>query len=98
MYNNILSYFFAILSWFLVVIALKGGIKNTKPNLFIMGSLIMCSFTLLFQIAEIHRRIVIGDISALMDTSYAILFICGAYLLFTIILNIIAYKIINNKK
>jgi len=98
MYYNVLSYIFAILSWFMVVIALTSAKETGRSFSFIISSLIFSSFALLFQIAEMHRRVYIGDLSALMDTSYAILFVCSAYLLFTVLLNIVAYKTIKNKK
>lgn len=89
-----LSTFFSLLSIIcgaaalaLPVIALARR-KNALP--FAAGSMGLCAFSLLGQIFEYNTRVNVQDWSALLDTSYAVLFCAAVLVALALVLNIAA--------
>ena len=92
-FTTALSTFFSLLSIFcgaaalaLPVIALVRR-KNALPFAASMG---LCAFSLLGQIFEYNTRVNVQDWSALLDTSYAILFCAAVLVALALVLNIAA--------
>ena len=89
-----LSTFFSLLSIIcgaaalaLPVIALVRR-KNALP--FAAASMGLCAFSLLGQIFEYNTRVNVQDWSALLDTSYAVLFCAAVLVALALVLNIAA--------
>mgnify|MGYP000317296745 CR=1 FL=1 len=62
--------------------------KNALP--FAAVSMGLCAFSLLGQIFEYNTRVNVQDWSALLDTSYAILFCAAVLVALSLVLNIAA--------
>ena len=57
----------------------------------------LCSISLIFQLFEMNRRVVLGDYAAIEDTIRAVLFASAALISITIFLNLIALVRAKNK-
>lgn len=82
-----LSTFFSLLSIFCGAAALARR-KNALP--FAAVSMGLCTFSLLGQIFEYNTRVNVQDWSALLDTSYAVLFCAAVLVALALVLNIAA--------
>ena len=89
-----LSTFFSLLSIFcgaaalaLPVIAL---VRRKNALSFAAVSMGLCAFSLLGQIFEYNTRVNVQDWSALLDTSYAVLFCAAVLVALALVLNIAA--------
>ena len=89
-----LSTFFSLLSIFcgaaalaLPVIAL---VRRKNAPAFAAASMGLCAISLLGQIFEYNTRVNVQDWSALLDTSYAILFCATVLVALALVLNIAA--------
>lgn len=65
--------------------------KNT------LVSFSLCAISLVFQLFEINRRVLLGDHAAIEDTIRAVLIASVALVLITVILNLVAFVKANNK-
>ena len=89
-----LSTFFSLLSIFCGAAALALPViaivrrKNALP--FAAASMGLCTFSLLGQIFEYNNRVNVQDWSALLDTSYAVLFCAAVLVALALVLNIAA--------
>lgn len=85
--NNLLSLLLGLTSWgFGLGAILKPGVQWLSP-----ASFLGCGVSLMFQLAEIRRRVGLQDWSALLDTMDAVLLAAGILLSFTFLLNLIAF-------
>lgn len=71
-------------------------IDPKKASLYIFLSLSACSLSIFFQIVYNNYLVKIGDWSALMDTSSAVLLVSGVLLVVTLVLN--AFALIKHLK
>lgn len=89
-----LSAFFSVLSIICGAAALALPVitlarrKNALP--FAAVSMGLCAFSLLGQIFEYNTRVNVQDWSALLDTSYAVLFCAAVLVALALVLNIAA--------
>ncbi len=81
---------------------LFAGLANTTPKAFIshrntLASFSLCAISLVFQLFEINRRVLLGDYAAIEDTIRAVLIASVALVSITIILNLVAIAKSKNK-
>ncbi|WP_318614901.1 hypothetical protein [Sporosarcina sp. YIM B06819] len=86
---NVGSLVLGLIAWILPVVSLmryiQGGHKNWAA--FSVMSVSACAISLYFQIVYNHHLVTIGDWSALMDTTGALVKVGAVLLIVTIVLN-----------
>lgn len=81
---------------------LFGGLAIRTPNAFsshrnTLVSFGLCTVSLVFQLLEVNRRVIIGDYAAIDDTIRAVVIASVALVVITIILNVVALVKAKNK-
>lgn len=81
---------------------LFGGLAIGTPNAFssyrnTLVSFGLCTVSLVFQLLEVNRRVIIGDYAAIDDTIRAVVIASVALVVITIILNVVALVKAKNK-
>jgi len=66
----------------------RGGVLK-HPYLFSVASFVFCAAGIIAEIFTIKRRLFAGDVGGIADTIDAVLIICIALLVFTVILNLL---------
>ncbi len=93
---NIGSLIFGVCAWVFAGLAISSSKAFTAHrNTFV--SFCLCAISLVFQLSEIHRRVILGDYAAVADTIRAILIASAALVAITTILNLIAVWKAKNK-
>ena len=93
---NIASLILGVCAW------LFGGLAIGTPNAFsahrnILVSFGLCTVSLVLQLLEVNRRVIIGDYAAIEDTIRAVVIASVALVVITIILNVVALVKAKNK-
>ena len=93
---NIASLILGVCAW------LFGGLAIGTPNAFsshrnTMVSFGLCTVSLVFQLLEVNRRVLLGDYAAIEDTIRAVVIASVALVVITIILNVVALVKAKNK-
>lgn len=93
---NIASLILGVCAW------LFGGLAIGTPNAFsshrnILVSFGLCTVSLVFQLLEVNRRVLLGDYAAIEDTIRAVVIASVALVVITIILNVVALVKAKNK-
>ena len=93
---NIASLILGVCAW------LFGGLAIGTPNAFsshrnTMVSFGLCTVSLVFQLLEVNRRVLLGDYAAIEDTIRAVIIASVALVVITIILNVVALVKAKNK-
>ena len=86
---NLISLLLGLLSWGLGL----GAVLRPGTRWLSIGSLLSCGGALLVQLLEVHRRVELGDWTALMDTMDAVVLAAIVLLAVTALLNLAAYFI-----
>lgn len=96
---NIGSLLLGLISWLFPVINIFRYKGSNEKNLITLSILSMssCVISLWFQIIYNHYLVQIGDWSALMDTTGALVFVSAVLITITIILNIISLFLYKNR-
>ena len=91
---NVLSIILGICAWLFAGFAIVASRTATahKNTLVSFG---LCGISIVFQLFEINRRVLIGDFSAIEDTIQAVIIASVVLIAVTVILNVIALK--NNR-
>ena len=81
---------------------LLGGLAIGTPNAFsshrnTLVSFGLCTVSLVFQLLEVNRRVIIGDYAAIDDTIRVVVIASVALVVITIILNVVALVKAKNK-
>lgn len=81
---------------------LFGGLAIGTPNAFsshrnTLVSFGLCTVSLVFQLLEVNRRVIIGDYAAIDDTIRVVVIASVALVVITIILNVVALVKAKNK-
>ena len=93
---NIVSLILGVCAWLFAGLAISTPkVPASHRNTFISVSL--CAISLIFQLFEINRRVLLGDYAAIEDTIRAILIASVALVSVTIILNLVAIAKAKNK-
>ena len=93
---NIVSLISGALAWIFAVFAITVSKAYTSHrNTFV--SFTLCTISLLFQLFEINRSVLIGDFSAIEDTIRAVIIAGIVLITITAILNLIAILKTKNK-
>lgn len=93
---NIASLILGVCAW------LFGGLAIGTPNAFsshrnTLVSFGLCTVSLVFQLLEVNRRVLLGDYAAIEDTIRAVVIASVALVVITIILNVVALVKAKNK-
>ena len=93
---NIGSLILGVCAW------LFGGLAIGTPNAFsshrnTLVSFGLCTVSLVFQLLEVNRRVLLGDYAAIEDTIRAVVIASVALVVITIILNVVALVKAKNK-
>lgn len=97
---NIGSLILALVAWILPVINLMLLRRNIYMNFLELSllSISSCAISLCFQMIYIYHLVEIKDVSALMDTNWAVALISTILLVFTLLLNIVSYILYRKKQ
>ena len=88
---NMVSIILGICAWLFAGFAIATSRTATAhKNTLISFSL--CVISILFQLFEINRRVLLGDFSAIEDTIQAVIIASVVLIAVTVILNVIALK------
>lgn len=96
---NVGSLILGLIAWILPIININNYKKRDKKNRTYLSILSMsaCIISLWFQIIYNYHLVEIGDWSALMDTTGALVRVSGILVIITIILNIINMFLYKNR-
>lgn len=94
---NLGSLVLGLVAWILPIINLVKRNKNEKWALYSIVSVSACVISLFFQIVYNDHLVRIGDWTALMDTSGAVVWLSLILTVVTILLNIITIVIYNKR-
>ena len=97
---NLASLILGVIAWILPVISIGNHKKKNENNWIILSitSMSACILSLWFQIIYNHHLVEIGDWSALMDTTGALVLVSGVLISITMILNIAIMLLYKNKE
>ena len=97
---NLGSLIFGLIAWMLPVIVLvrSGKIGDKSVALLCAGSLAACAVSICMQIFYSDYLVKIEDWSALMDTSAAVAKVSAFLLIVTVLLNVLALRVVFEKK
>lgn len=84
-------------AWLFAILAITAP-KALTAHRNTLTSFSLCTVSLVFQLLEIHRRVLLGDYAAIEDTIRGILIASISFVLITIILNFIAIVTAKNKE
>ena len=88
---NVVSIILGICAWLFAGFAIAASRTATAhKNTLISFSL--CVISIVFQLLEINRRVLLGDFSAIKDTIQAVIIASVVLVVVTVVLNIIALK------
>ena len=85
---NIGSLVFGACAWLFAGFAIATKSFTSHRNTLVSFSL--CAISLVFQLFEINRRVLLSDYAAIEDTIRAVLIASAALVIITVILNLIA--------
>ncbi len=96
---NLGSLILGLIAWILPVISLARHRQARCKNWFVFpaASSIACAVSLYMQLCYNRHLVIIGDWSALMDTTGAVVFAATVLLLMTIVLNAVTLAIYRHK-
>ena len=86
---NIGSLTFGVFAWIFAVLAITTS-KTVTSHRNTVTSFSLCSISLLLQLFEINRRVLLGDYVAIEDTIRAVLIASSVLVSVTVILNLVA--------
>lgn len=93
---NIGSIVVGLAAWLVPVIGVN--VNKGKSHDFSVASFSCCAMALVLQLVEIRHRVMIGDLSAVMDTISAILMAAVVLVVITMFINILVLRSARNKK
>ena len=86
---NIGSLAFGVFAWIFAVLAITTP-KTVTSHRNTVTSFSLCAISLVLQLFEINRRVLLGDYTAIEDTMRAVLIASSVLVSVTIILNLVA--------
>ena len=93
---NIGSLILGVCAWLFGGLAI-GTPKASPAHRNTVVSFGLCTVSLVFQLLEVNRRVIIGDYAAIDDTIRAVVIASVALVVITIILNVVALVKAKNK-
>jgi cytochrome c oxidase subunit 4 len=96
---NLGSLILGLIAWIFPVLSLTQYRRARRKNWFAFSaiSLIACAVSLYMQLCYNRHLVIIGDWSALMDTTGAVVFAATVLLLVTIVLNAVTLAVYRHK-
>ena len=91
---NVVSIILGIFAWLFAGFAIAAS-RTATAHKNTLVSFSLCETSLVFQLSEINRRVILEDYSAIEDTIQAVIIASVVLVAVTIVLNIIALK--NNR-
>ena len=93
---NIASLILGVCAWLFVGLAIgtPNAFSSHRNTLVSFG---LCTVSLVFQLLEVNRRVLLGDYAAIEDTIRAVVIASVALVVITIILNVVALVKAKNK-
>ena len=88
---NIGSLILGICAWLFAGLAIAASNARTSHRNTLV-SFCLCAVSLLLQLSEISRRVLLDDYAAIADTIHAVLIASAALVSVTVILNLVAYR------
>ena len=88
---NIASIISGVSAWLFAGFAIASS-RTATAHKNTLVSFSLCVISIIFQLFEINRRVILGDFSAIEDTIQAVIIASVVLIAVTVILNVIALK------